>query len=131
MGKVATKERQRRVSEGLKLSWRERKLGGSKTSPKSPTMAGRKREREPDPSTPQGQWALWFRTKLPADFDADKFAETIGKDRSSVFNYLGGDSIPPVSHWPKIAKALRLPGWWSLCPTEEFILGLPGRKRRK
>ena len=94
-------------------------------------MAGRKREREPDPKTVEGQWALWLRTKLPSDFDPDAFATAIKKDRSTVFNYLAGVSVPPLSHWPKIAKVLNLAGWWELCPPGDFVSGLTVPKRGK
>ena len=94
------------------------------------SMSPRPREVEPDPTTPNGQWALYLR-HLMGDMSAADLAREIHMSRTSVFKWLRGDVIPPLNVWAQIARTLHLPGWESLAPTAEFLAGLPKRKPRK
>lgn len=99
-------------------------LRGSKQG----ASVGRKREAEPDPTTPTGQWALWLAHLLEGK-DVKAVTDAIGKDRSMMFKYLRGESCPHVSVWADIAKALGLPSWRSLVPPDDFVAGLKKRRR--
>lgn len=122
------REKRAMAVQQLKAKRMTSKLRGSPT--KGAPVAGRAREQEPDPRTIEGQWALWLRTKLPANTKADDLAEQIGVNRSTVFKWMRGEAVPHVSVWAELAKILNLPGWWSLCPPEDFIRGLQVQPRR-
>lgn len=93
-------------------------------------MSPRPRAVEPDPTTPNGQWALHLR-HLMGGKSADDLAAAIDRDRTSVFKWLRGDVIPPLEVWSQIAKTLQLSGWTALAPSDEFLATLPKRKPRK
>lgn len=95
-------------------------------------MAGRKRSNQPDPTKPEGQCALYLQ-RLLKDKDIDQLAEQIGKNRSTIFNYLGGITTPSDSIRDKIAKALGLRDYRDLMPSDEFLAEIgqkPSRKKR-
>jgi hypothetical protein len=90
-------------------------------------MAGRRRTIEPNPHTPEGQWALYLAHLLDGK-DLDQVAEAAGKNRSTLFRYLRGEFCPPIREWDALAKALNLKGWTALVPPAEFLTSLKKRK---
>lgn len=95
-------------------------------------MAGRKRSNQPDPKKPEGQCALYLQ-RLLKDRDIDQLAKQVGKDRSTIFNYLSGKTTPSDSVRDKIAKALGLADYRELMPPDEFLAEIgqkPHRKKR-
>lgn len=82
-------------------------------------MAGRQREKTPDPNTPEGMWAIHLEVLL-RNQDIDELAEAIGKDRSMVFKWLRGDNVPKLHIWDKIAKSIGLKDWRALVPSDTF-----------
>lgn len=97
---------------------------------KGAAVAARPRTQEPDPRTPEGQWALWLR-KLMADarVDADKLAKAAGKNRSTIFMWLRGDTVPHLAVWQTLAKAVGKQTWRDLTPPDEFVDQVRRRKR--
>ncbi|MGC4002849.1 MAG: helix-turn-helix transcriptional regulator [Pirellulales bacterium] len=80
-------------------------------------MSPRNRAKEPDPKLPSGQWAIHLCALMEAKgTTATELAEAVGKGRATVFQWLRGDLIPSLDHWPTIAKALGLKSWQQLVP---------------
>lgn len=95
---------------------------GKMVRPAKGRTVGRLREKEPDRTKPEGQLSLYLAHLLRArDKTPDDLAEAIGVQRSTVFNWLRGDSAPPVKLWAPIAKALGLKDWRALVPPQRFI----------
>jgi DNA-binding XRE family transcriptional regulator len=83
---------------------------------------GRKRERHPDRNTPEGQIALWLAHHLARKgMNHKEFADAIGYGRTTVFDWLAGDTAPSVKAWPGIAKTLGLKDWRKVIPPDSFI----------
>jgi hypothetical protein len=97
---------------------------------KGERMAGRKRTINPDPRKPEGQCALYLQ-RLLKDKDVDVLAEQIGKNRSTIFNYLGGSTTPSDSIRDKIAKAIGLQDYRDLMPPDDFLVEIGQKPRRK
>lgn len=93
-------------------------------------MAGRKRSNQPDPTKPEGQCALYLQ-RLLKDKDVDQLAEKIGKNRSTIFNYLGGSTTPSDSVRDQIARAIGLQDYRDLMPPDEFLIEIGQKPRRK
>jgi hypothetical protein len=108
MAKVPIKERQRRVSEGLKLAWQRRKVEGSKPS-RSPHVG---RQRQPQAkevrNTLTGKMGSRLeQLALSAGYDTpDKFAAAVGKTEEAIRHWYRGTRAPKLDEWPKIAKKL-------------------------
>lgn len=93
---------------------------------------GRKRTKEPDPTLPEGQCALYLRERMKqAGVDADQLAVRLEKDRSTVFKYLRGDVAISDSVRDQIAKSIGLTDYRDLMPTDEFLASIGQTVRRK
>lgn len=91
---------------------------------------GRKRINQPDPSTPEGQCALYLQ-RLLDNRDVDDVADAIGKHRSTLFKYLSGDTTPSDSVRNEIAKVIGLRDYRDLMPTDDFLAEIGQKPRRK
>ena len=92
---------------------------------------GRQRTREPDPNTPEGQCALYLRHLMTErDKDAKSLADEIGVGRTTVFNYLAGETTPSDTTRNAIAKSLGLRDYRDLMPTDAFLAGIKRRRAR-
>jgi len=94
-------------------------------------LAGRKRKLEPDPRTPEGQCALYLRQLLDGK-DYTEVAESVGLQRSTLFNYVAGTTTPSDSIRDRIAKSLGYRDYRDLMPTDDFLkkIGQLAKKRR-
>lgn len=93
------------------------------------TTVGRERTQEPDPTTPEGQWALYL-CKLMDDrgISADALAESAEVARSLIFKYRRGETVPSIRVWGRFAAALGLSDWRALVPPDSFVKSL--KKKR-
>lgn len=99
-----------------------------------PARMGRKHKREPDPSTPSGQVALYLRELLRGQ-DMDELAERIGISRATLFNYTAGYTQPGPDTLDKLAKSLGKQDYRAMMPTDEFLASIgqavgKGRRRK-
>jgi len=86
------------------------------------TPMPRSRDKEPNRKRPEGQLSLYLDHLLrKRGKSADDLADAIGVSRATVFNWLRGDSSPPVRLWDKIAAFLSLKDWRALLPPERFV----------
>ncbi len=109
---------------------RQAKLVGSPS--KGPAVAGRQRTSEPNPTTPEGQWALWLRHLIEkSGLSVSAFAKEAGKGNATVFRYMRGDVCPPLNEWPAIASALGLENWRGLIPPDDFVAKVAPKTRKK
>lgn len=82
----------------------------------------RPRDKEPDRNRPEGQLSLYLAHLLrKRGKSADDLSEAINVSRATVFNWLRGDSSPPVKLWDKIAVFLSLKDWRALLPPPRFV----------
>lgn len=99
---------------------------------KRANLAGRKRKLEPNPRTPEGQCALYLRSLLDGK-DYSEVAESIGVQRSTLFNYVAGTTTPSDSVRDRLAKALGYRDYRDLMPTDDFLksIGQAAAKKRR
>lgn len=78
---------------------------------------GRPREREPDETTAQGQFALHLRKLMEKrGCNHDELAKRSGLSRATIYNYTSGLRSPSITELDVIAKALGFKSWGDLAP---------------
>ena len=91
--------------------------------------------KEPDPATAEGQLALYLAHLIATRSRVDKnregdLAEFVGVQRSTVFNWLGGQGVGGmVKHFPAIAEYFKLASWQELIPSKEMVKKLIKARR--
>lgn len=87
---------------------------------------GRQREKQPNPKTPEGQFALYLAHLMERrSMDAAELAKESGISRATIFNWLREDGSPDVGQMGKLATAFGLKDWRKLCPPDGFLATLP------
>jgi len=85
-------------------------------------VAARPREKNPDPKTPEGQFALYLGHLMRSKGVSEEALATAAEvSRASVFNWLRGDFVPAVRLWAAIAERLGLDDWRKLVPPDKFL----------
>lgn len=105
------------------------RISGS-TPPKGVAGVGRRRIKEPDPTTPSGQFALYL-AHLCKDYDPAEVAERAGISRATLFNYFNAATSPDLDVLDRLAKALGMNDYRAMMPSDRFLATLPKRPKRK